>query len=177
MLFRSHQDLPFERLVEELRPGRRTAQNQLVQVMVAVQNVPLGEIALPGLTLAPVAVDFPAARFDLEVFFTEIDGGIAMQITWATDLYDATTVQRLESHFDVLLASVLREPSLPLSEVPLFQEPERHQLQREWNDSDAEIPGEDVPALFAEQARLRPAAVALSSEEGDRKSTRLNSSH
>ncbi|HEY0514543.1 MAG TPA: amino acid adenylation domain-containing protein [Thermoanaerobaculia bacterium] len=176
----SHQDLPFERLVEELRPERRLSQNPIFQVMFAVQNTPLRAIDLPGLTFAPVEFGFPATRFDLEVFFTETAGGLAVQLTYATDLFDATTIARLEGHLDALLAAVVADPSRRLSELPLLPEPERHQLVFEWSDTAAAIPRDDVAALFAEQARLRPDAVAVSSGEGeltyaelDRRSSRL----
>jgi amino acid adenylation domain-containing protein len=176
----SHQDLPFERLVEELRPERRLAHNPLFQVMFAVQNAPLGEIDLPGLTFSPGAFELAATRFDLEVFFTGFAGGLSVQLTYGTDLFDATTIARLESHLDALLSAVLADPSRRLSELTILSAPERHQLLLDWNDTAAELPGEDVAALFVEQARRRPDAVAVSAEEGeltyaelDRRSSRL----
>ncbi|MEO6191376.1 MAG: amino acid adenylation domain-containing protein [Thermoanaerobaculia bacterium] len=163
----AHQDLPFERLVEELRPERRLSHNPIFQVMFALQNTPLRAIELPGLTFSPVELTFPATRFDLEVFFTESEGGLAVQLTYATDLFDATTIARLESHLDTLLAAALADPSRRLSELSLLAAPERHQLLLGWNDTAAAIPGEDVAALFAAQARLRPDAVAVASDAGD----------
>ncbi len=163
----SHQDLPFERLVEELRPERRLSHNPLFQVMFAVQNTPLGAIELPGLTFSPVEFEFPATRFDLEVFFTEIGNGLSTQITWSTDLFDPATVLRWQEHLGACLAAVIADPSRRLSQIPLLPALESHQLLAEWNDTAAEIPRQDVVALFAEQARRRPGAVAVSSEEGD----------
>src|SRR5215203_1298193 len=90
----AHQDLPFERLVEELRPERRLAHSPIFQVMFALQNAPLRAIELPGLTFSPVEFGFPATRFDLEVYFTELAGGLVVQLTYATDLFDAPTVAR-----------------------------------------------------------------------------------
>ncbi|MFL6233221.1 MAG: amino acid adenylation domain-containing protein, partial [Thermoanaerobaculia bacterium] len=176
----SHQDLPFERLVEELRPERRLSHNPIFQVMVAVQNTPLRPFELPGLAFAPVGFAFPATRFDLEVFFTEANGGLEVQLTYSTDLFDWPTVARLAGHLDNLLAAVLADPGRRLSEIPLLSPPERHQLLAEWNDTAAAIPRQDVAALFREQARRRPEAVAVSAEEGeltyaelDRRSSRL----
>jgi amino acid adenylation domain-containing protein len=163
----AHQDLPFERLVEELRPERRLAHNPIFQVMFAVQNAPLRAIELPGLTFSPLDFDFPATRFDLELFFTETDGGLATQLTWSTDLFDPSTALRLEGHLDALLAAVLADPSRRLSEIPLLSAPEQHQILIDWNDTAAAFPREDVAALFMEQARLRPDAVAVVSEEGE----------
>jgi amino acid adenylation domain-containing protein len=163
----SHQDLPFERLVEELRPERRLSHNPIFQVMFAVQNAPLRPFTLPGLAFAPVDFAFPATRFDLEVFFSEAEGGLEAQLTYSTDLFDWPTVARLAGHLDALLAAVLADPTRRLSEIPLLSAPERHQLLAEWNDTAAAIPREDVASLFAEQARLRPEAVAVSAEAGD----------
>jgi amino acid adenylation domain-containing protein len=163
----SHQDLPFERLVAELRPERQLSHNPLFQVLFAVQNAPLGEVGLPGLTFSPAPFDLPATRFDLEVFFTEVAGELAVQVTYGTDLFDPAMIARLEGHLDALLASVLEEPARRLSELPILALPERHQLLVGWNDTAAELPGEGVAALFVERARRRPEAVAVSSDEGD----------
>jgi amino acid adenylation domain-containing protein len=163
----SHQDLPFERLVEELRPERRLSHNPLFQVMFALQNAPRQAIELPGVTFSAVEFGFPATRFDLEIFFTEAVGGLVLQLTYSTDLFDPTTIARLETHLDALLGSVLADPSRRLSELSLLPAPERHQLVVDWSDTAAEIPDADVASLFAEQARRRPDAVAVASEEGD----------
>ncbi|HEY0558243.1 MAG TPA: amino acid adenylation domain-containing protein, partial [Thermoanaerobaculia bacterium] len=172
--------LPFERLVEDLRPERRLSHNPLFQVMFALQNAPLGEIDLPGLTFTPEPFEFPAARFDLEVFFTAFAGGLSVQVTYGTDLFDAPTIARFEGHLASLLAAVIADPSRRLSELPLLAPPERHQLLAEWNDTAAALPEEDLAALFAAQARRRPEAVAVASEEGelsyaelDRRASRL----
>ena len=163
----AHQDLPFERLVEELRPDRRLAHNPLFQVMFAVQNAPMRAIELPGITFSAVDFEFPATRFDLEIFFTEAAGGMAVQLTYSTDLFDAATIARLEGHLDTLLAAVLADPSRRLSELALLTAPEIHQVRLAWNDTEAAIPAEDVAALVSAQARRRPGAVAVSAEEGD----------
>jgi amino acid adenylation domain-containing protein len=163
----SHQDLPFERLVEELRPERRLAHNPLFQVMFALQNTPLRTLELPGLVLAPVELDFPATRFDLEIFFTEVAGDLAIQLTCSADLFETVSALRLLDHLQALLAAAIAEPSRRLSELPLLSAAERQQALVEWNDTAAEIPREDLAALFAEQARQRPDRVAVSSEEGE----------
>ncbi len=163
----AHQDLPFERLVEELRPDRRLAHNPLFQVMFAVQNAPMRAIELPGITFSALDFEFPATRFDLEIFFTEAAGGMAVQLTYGTDLFDAATIARLEGHLDTLLAAVLADPSRRLAELALLTVPEVHQVRLAWNDTAAAIPAEDVAALFSAQARRRPDAVAVSSEAGE----------
>jgi amino acid adenylation domain-containing protein len=185
----SHQDLPFERLVEELRPERRLAENPLFQVMCAMQNAPLREIGLPGLRFSPVDLSFPATRFDLEIHFSQHAGTLesasrrspaaggqetpqtpaaclAVQVTYSTDLFDPATMIRLLGHFETLLAGAAADPARQLSRLPLLAEAERHQLLREWNDTRAEVPREEVAALFFGQARRRPGAAALRTEDG-----------
>jgi amino acid adenylation domain-containing protein len=163
----AHQDLPFERLVEELRPDRRLAHNPLFQVMFAVQNAPMRAIELPGISFSAVDFEFPATRFDLEIFFTEAAGALAVQLTYGTDLFDAATIARLEGHLDTLLAAVLADPSRRLSELALLTAPEMHQVRLAWNDTAAALPAEDVASLFSAQARRRPEAIAVSAEEGE----------
>jgi amino acid adenylation domain-containing protein len=163
----AHQDLPFERLVEELRPDRRLAHNPLFQVMFAVQNAPQRAIDLPGVAFTAVEFALPATRFDLEVFFTESAEGLVVQLTYSTDLFDPATIARLEGHLGTLLGEVLAAPSRRLSELALLPAAERHQLVTGWNDTAAAIPDADVASLFAAQARLRPDAVVVASEAGD----------
>ncbi|MFL6199847.1 MAG: amino acid adenylation domain-containing protein [Thermoanaerobaculia bacterium] len=124
----AHQDLPFERLVEEMRPERRLSLNPLFQVVLAVQNAPLKEVELPGLSLAPVDLDFPVTRFDLEVMVWEADGELTVQLIYDTDLFDRSTIERLAGRFDRLLASVAETPELRVSELPLLGADERRQL-------------------------------------------------
>src|SRR5262249_7880825 len=107
----AHQELPFERLVEELRPERRLAHNPLFQVMVALQNTPLRTLELPGLALAPVELGLAATRFDLELFFAETGGGLAIQLTWATELFDTPSALRLLDHLEALLGAAIAEPA------------------------------------------------------------------
>ncbi|HEX9942197.1 MAG TPA: amino acid adenylation domain-containing protein [Thermoanaerobaculia bacterium] len=163
----SHQDLPFERLVEELRPERRLSHNPLFQVIFAVQNAPVGRIDLPGLSLAPVEFDFPSTRFDLEATFWETADGLVGHLLYSTDLFDPPTIRRLASRFEALLAGMLADPDRRLSDLPLVSEAERHQVLREWSDTAAPLPEAGIADLFAEQVAGRPEAVAVSSEEGD----------
>jgi amino acid adenylation domain-containing protein len=179
----SHQDLPFERLVEELRPERRLAENPLFQVMCAVQNAPRREIELPGLRFAPVDLSFPATRFDFEIHFTQHAANpetaavapasgaasrhLGVQLTYSTDLFEAATMIRLLRHFENLLAGAAADPAQRLSRLPLLGAAERQQLVREWNDTAAAMPRQEVAALFFAQARRRPRAVALRAEDGE----------
>jgi amino acid adenylation domain-containing protein len=163
----SHQDLPFERLVEALNPDRQAGQNPLFQVVFALQNAPLGRLELPGLSLAPVEHGFATTRFDLELTLREGEEGLSGVFTGNADLFDPSTLRRLASHFGTLLSGLLENPGRRLSELPWLGEAERHQVLREWSDTAAPLPPVSLAALFAEQAARRPDAVAVSSEEGD----------
>jgi len=138
----AHQDLPFERLVEELRPERHLAHNPLFQVMFALQNapvVPLAEIDLPGLALAPFPFAVPTAKFDLQLDLTETQTAagqvLAGELRYATDLFDGTTMERMIGHYRTLLAAASGSAAgaeLRLSDLPLLSAGEQHQLACEW---------------------------------------------
>ncbi|HEX3126991.1 MAG TPA: amino acid adenylation domain-containing protein [Thermoanaerobaculia bacterium] len=123
----SHQDLPFERLVEEMRPDRRLAVNPLFQVILAVQNAPRREVELPGVSLELLDVENPVARFDLEVLVWEQEDGLTVRLVHDADLFDRATIARLARHFDRLLAA-LEDPDLRLSGLPLLSQAETREL-------------------------------------------------
>ena len=159
-----HQDLPFERLVQELRPERQLSRNPLFQVAMALQNAPSGDAELTGVTFSPLEHETPAAVFDLELHGIELGDRLAVELVYQEDLFEAATIRRMAGQLERLLAAVVEDPARRLSELPLLGGPERHQLLREWNDTGAEAPG-DMVSLILEQARLRPAALALSRGE------------
>ncbi|HEV3073508.1 MAG TPA: non-ribosomal peptide synthase/polyketide synthase, partial [Thermoanaerobaculia bacterium] len=176
----AHQDLPFERLVEEVRPERRLSQNPLFQVMCVLQNAPRGaaELAdLAGLSLSRLDAGAPDAKFDLALSWYEgLPAGTAgtagtagaagagrallAHLSYAADLFDPPTAARLLGHLRELLAGLAADPAARLSALPWLAAAERHQLAVEWNDAPAEI-GEDVVARFARVAAADPHAPAL----------------
>ncbi len=163
----AHQDLPFEKLVEELRPERHLSHNPLFQVMFALQNAPASAVELPGLTLSPVEFVIPDTKFDLVLTCVEVGAALDGMVDYATDLFDAATARRMTAQLATLLAGAAAEPARRLSQLPLLDAGERHQLLVEWNDTAAAVPSTDVGSLFLEQARRRPQAVAVSSGAGD----------
>ncbi|HYG63341.1 MAG TPA: condensation domain-containing protein, partial [Thermoanaerobaculia bacterium] len=163
----SHQDLPFERLVEELQPERRLSHNPLFQVMCVLQNAPGGRIDLPGLRFEPMQLHFPTTRFDLEMMFWEQGEGLGGHFTYATDLFEEATVQRMIGHLLNLASGAIETPGRRLSDLPLLAPAERCQLLHEWNDTAAPLPDATLLDLFREQVAHRPDAIALSSPEGD----------
>jgi amino acid adenylation domain-containing protein len=158
----AHQDLPFERLVDELAVGRSLDRNPLFQTLLAVQNAPVEALDLPGLTLSPVEAETATAKFDLSLALGTSAQGLAGAIEYATDLFDAATVHRFAGWFARLLAGAVADPEQPLRELPLLTPSELQQTLTAWNDTATAYPREaTIHALFAEQAALRPTSVAL----------------
>ncbi|MFL6199189.1 MAG: amino acid adenylation domain-containing protein [Thermoanaerobaculia bacterium] len=152
----AHQDLPFEHLVQKLRPERHLAVTPLFQVVCAMQNAPVGRMDLPGLTLAPVDLVPTTTRFDLELHGWEMEDGLLAQVAYSTELFDAATVRRLVGQLETLLRAAMADPAKRLSELPLLAEAERHQLLREWNDT--AVP-EGIVGLISAHDPAAPAVV------------------
>ena len=166
----THQDLPFERLVEELQPDRDLSRHPLFQVLFTLENAPTAAapLALPGITLSPVRTELGSARIDLALELAESPRGLRGLAEYSTDLFEKPTIERLTVHLGRLLQGVAEDPQLRLSTLPLMAEAERHQLLVEWNgngSSPAEgtegSPGPGVYQLFAAQARRTPDAPAV----------------
>ncbi|MER6175999.1 amino acid adenylation domain-containing protein [Streptosporangium sp. NPDC001681] len=164
-----NQDVPFERLVDELSDGRDPSRTPLVQAMVALQNVPERPLEFTGARTEGFRLPHVSAIFDLTLEFVERDGALDVMIEYSTDLFDRETAERMAGHLEVLLAAVTEAPDRPLARLPLLTEAERRSLAG-WNgrlrDRRADLP---VHRLFAERVRRAPDAVAL--ECGERRWT------
>lgn len=164
----AHQDLPFEKLVEELQPERNLSNSPLFQVMFAFQNLPSSELELTNLTMRPVRVKTPTAQFDLSLSIVENPDGLMCALEYSTDLFDADRIRRMADHFQALLEGIAAGPQRRVTELPLLTAREQHQLLVEWNsvklsreyDSDA-----CVHHLVETQAAQAPDAVAVVSGE------------
>ncbi len=159
----AHQDLPFERLVEDLAPERHLGRTPLVQVLFSFQNARAAGLRLPGLALAPLALPGGSAKFDLTLTVGERRGGIggiAGGFEFSRDLFDEPTIGRLAGHLQALLAGLVADPDAPLSEASLLTAGERAQLLA-WNDTARPLPAAGLATLFAETVRRAPAAPAL----------------
>jgi amino acid adenylation domain-containing protein len=173
----AHQDLPFEKLVEDQQPERDLGHNPLFQVMFVFQNVPTlspkqNRAAPPQSSTPPAGmpVGNATAKFDLTLFALENERSLAGAIEYNTDLFEATTIQRLVDHFQNLLAAAVADPDRPLSELNFLSETERRQILFEWNATDAGYPRDAcLQDLFAMQAAKTPPAVALAA--GDQQVT------
>ncbi|MEH1780418.1 MAG: amino acid adenylation domain-containing protein [Nostoc sp.] len=159
----THQDLPFDILVEKLQPERDLSRNPLVQVMFALQNVSRSSSDLSGLTIhdLPLPLD-ETVRFDLEVNCQEVMGNLEGIWSYSTDLFDATTISRIVRHFQTLLQAIVVNPKALISELPLLTTAEQQQLLVEWNNTTKEYPqNKCIHQLFEEQVARTPDAIAV----------------
>jgi amino acid adenylation domain-containing protein len=157
----SHQDVPFEWLADELETERTLNRTPLFQVMLSLQNTPSENLELPGVRLTQLPTDNGTAKFDLELNVRQVAEGIAGSMTYSTDLYDASTVDRLLGHLVRFLEAAAREPDQRISCLSLLSEAERQQLVVEWNAASGScaIMGCALRRI-AVQAERTPAAVA-----------------
>ncbi|HEU4323903.1 MAG TPA: condensation domain-containing protein, partial [Roseiflexaceae bacterium] len=156
-----HQDLPFERLVEEIKPPRDLSRSPLFQVMMVLQNVPSSAIDLPGLTMRPQDVDRAAVKFELELMLFEQQGQLVGHIGYNTDLFEDATIVRMAGHFQTLLAGIAADPDRPVRLLPLLSEAERRTFA-EWNTPPWPLPpSQCLHELVAGQAARTPDATAL----------------
>ncbi|MFJ7209114.1 amino acid adenylation domain-containing protein [Streptomyces sp. NPDC098789] len=157
-----HQELPFDRLVEELAPSRDLSRNPLAQVGFVLQNAPATTPELTGLAVETVPVTRDSAHMDLDLQLAEEDGCFTGFAEFALDLFDAPSVARLLGHWTTLLGAAVRAPDTRLSALPMLTAAELERELHTWNDTDGELPaGLRVDQLFARQAARTPDADAV----------------
>ncbi|MCP4656766.1 MAG: AMP-binding protein, partial [bacterium] len=155
----AHQDLPFSRLVEELQPERHMLQTPLYQVLFVLQNATRGALELPGLRTRPLDNEDQPEDHDFTFYLEEDRARLVGRLNYSTELYDATTIQRLLQHFKALAAAMVADPRRRLSQLPLLCAAERQQLRSEWNDT-GPAPARSSIQRFFEQPSARSAARA-----------------
>ncbi|MER5303568.1 non-ribosomal peptide synthase/polyketide synthase [Streptomyces lasiicapitis] len=166
----AHQDVPFEQVVDEVRPARDTSRTPLFQVMVVLQNTPAADLDLPGLSVEDVESELEHAAFDLTLEFAETDSGALHGVlTYNTDLFDTGTAQRMADQLATLLTAVADDPHRPLGALPLAAESELKSLLDQGRGAAGAVPAATLPELFEGQAARTPDAVAL--DEGGRQWT------
>ena len=176
----SHQDLPFEKLVEELQPERSLSHNPLFQVTLSLQNVPQA-LGLGNFIIDPMGFDGSTTRLDLEAYFWDLPEGLAGEFVYSTDLFDRRTIQRLLQRFQILLVGLTRNPDARVSELPLLTPDERDQLLPEKKLTRTTVPTAGCIHKFferqVEQSPKRPAICyeeeRLSYDELNRRANRL----
>ena len=160
-----HQEVPFEKVVEELQPHRSLSHAPLFQVMLAFQNYGNLATKVGELTLSRMEVESRTAQFDLLLFIDEDERGLSGSFEYSTDLFDEATITRMVGHFTMVLQGVADNPDEIVSAVPLLTEPEHNRLVVEWNRTTTAFPtGNCLHDLFELQVRQTPNAIALISE-------------
>ena len=158
----AHQDVPFERLVEELSPERSLGHTPLFQVMFSLQNNAGEERTLDGVAVRPLTALAPAAKFDMTLTLAEREDGVRGVLEYALDLFDEAAATRLATHFCVLLEAAAADPALPVSRLPLLTATERRRAVVDWNHTAREMPDERLLHRLVEaQAARTPDAVAV----------------
>ncbi|WP_243147016.1 non-ribosomal peptide synthetase [Scytonema sp. UIC 10036] len=155
----ANQDLPFEKLVQELQPERSLSYHPLFQVMFVLQNTPRQTLELPGLTVTPVEIDSLASQLDLALSIEETEQGLRGIWEYNTDLFDVGTIERLNGHFQTLLEAIVAFPEQVVGQLPMLTSAE-HQLLSEWNNTQVDYPQRCIHELFEEQVKRSPNAVA-----------------
>jgi non-ribosomal peptide synthetase component F len=127
----AHQDMPFDKLVEELQPERSLSHNPLVQVLFVMQNIPKLKRELPGLELLPFEMPITRSKFDFAVFMVEGDEGLTGNWLYSTDLFERATILRMAGHLENLLRNAVAEPDTRLQALEFFSEEERQKAGAE----------------------------------------------
>jgi Penicillin amidase/Condensation domain len=162
----AHQELPLEKLMEELQPQRDLSYNPLFQVSFVLQNAPLPIQHLPGMALTVFEVKNQIFKFDLTVNLEENLDEISANFEYSTDLFDAATICRMAGPFQTLLKEIAANPDRCIEELALLTENERYQLLREWNDAPVDYPRDRcIYQLFEQQEERTPDAVAVVFED------------
>ncbi|MEU5695256.1 amino acid adenylation domain-containing protein [Actinosynnema sp. NPDC020468] len=163
----AHQDLPFERVVEEVNPARSAARHPLFQVMLMLQNTAEGAFAFDGLDTRPLPLGDDVAKFDLSFALRELrtaagaPNGLEGAVNYASDLFDLADARRLAERLVRVLRSVTAAPDRPVGRTDVLDPAERERILVGWNDTAVPVPEATLPQVFEDRARRAPDAVAL----------------
>jgi amino acid adenylation domain-containing protein len=157
----SHQDLPFEKLVEELQPERAMSHAPIFQVMFVFQNTPDTTISFGALNARPIGFEMGIAKFDLLLEMAETPEGLRAGLQYNTDLFERATIERMLDHFATLLGGIVANPDAPVSQLPLMADAERQRVLTDFNDSGMSVAELSVVQLVERQVAQTPDAVAL----------------
>src|SRR5262249_37223354 len=164
-----HQDIPFERLVEELGVERSLNTTPVFQVSFAVQNAPMGMRQLKGLEIEPLMSEQMHVRFDIEVQIFEEEGELWIHWMYKRDLFDRWRIGQMAAHYERLLVAVAANPEMRLEQLDILSGQEQRLLLEEFNPAPSVVQDQNFVELFEQQEKLSPNAVAV--EFGDRRLT------
>jgi amino acid adenylation domain-containing protein len=134
----AHQDLPFELVVDALKPERSVSHSPLVQVLFALQNVPSMAMSINDALLSPLAIDSATAKFDLSLLLSETPSGLEGGVEFNTDLFDRTTIEQFAAHYAALVRAATARPDSPVSQLAFISDEERRSLAA-WNDTEVPL--------------------------------------
>ena len=171
----ANQDIPFEKVVDIVEPERNLSYSPLFQVMMMLQNNPVGELKFSGLSLGSVEFEFAVSKFDITLNFSETPNGLYGSIEYNTDLFESNTIERMAKHFEVLVEQIIENPRKQIKDLEILTSAEKHQLLVDWNDTRADYPKEKcIHQLFEEQVERTPNKVAVVFEEAELTYRQLN---
>ncbi|OJT18526.1 hypothetical protein BO221_41470 [Archangium sp. Cb G35] len=163
----AHQDVPFEKLISHLGVERSSHHSPLVQVAFVWNRISQSMAdALPGLATRPIELSSTASKFDLALIVLENGSSLEISADFSTELFEASTVQRMLEHYVRLLEHALRAPDTHLEALTLLSEPEREQVVRSFNDTERPFESATYASLFQAQATRAPEAPALLARDG-----------
>ncbi|VEP16805.1 Amino acid adenylation domain protein [Hyella patelloides LEGE 07179] len=185
-----YQDLPFEKLVEELKPERTLSHSPVFQTMFILQNFPLPKLSMSGLDISILEPDNSTAKFDLTLEIREvnpelttaleynrqqgIEDGLIGTLEYNIDLFDAATISRMAEHFQILLEAIVTNPHQPVNQLPILTAAEQNKLLIEWNDTKTDYSEICIHHLFETQVAKTPNAVAVKFAERELTYKELN---
>ncbi|GHO80005.1 hypothetical protein KSD_77760 [Ktedonobacter sp. SOSP1-85] len=171
----AHQDLPFERLVEDLQPERDLSRQPLFQIMFILLNTPPQNVVLDQLSIKMVEFERKSSKFDLSLQIEATDQGLSLLVEYSTDLFDADTIERMMQHWRQILQAIVADPQQRIATVPLLIEAQREELLHHWNDTGTTYPrSASLHQLFEEQVERSPDAVAVVFEGAELSYAELN---
>ncbi|MEM8531146.1 MAG: amino acid adenylation domain-containing protein [Chloroflexota bacterium] len=159
-----HQDMPLEKILDELHIERNVSYTPLFQVMFVLQNAPMKPLELPGLMSEHLDIDSGTAKFDLSLSIEETPDHLIGSLEYNTDIFDTSSIERLQKHLRHLLTQIVAAPERPVSYLDILTPAEQHQLLVEWNATRVDSHEATVLSLFDTQAQTIPDAVAVASD-------------
>lgn len=170
-----HQDLPFEKLVKELRLERDMSRNPLFQIVLSLQAEANKTVELPELIATLQEPNVTATRLDLELHLRDEPEGLSGIFVYNVDLFGARTIRRLIGHYKTLLAEMIAHPDSRISNLTLLKPSEQQQILVDWNDTSSHYPNDScLPSLFEAHAQSRPDAIAVASPMSDSEPSELS---
>ncbi|TKH92117.1 condensation domain-containing protein, partial [Bacillus cereus] len=161
----SHQDFPFEKLVEVLQPNRDMSTSPIFQVMFVLQNASMKNLEMSGIKIEQLEIHSGTSKFDLTLSMMEEETILSGSIEYNTELFNQDTIEKMIEHFTLLLEGIVENPNQCLSELPLLTDHEQ-QMLLEWNETETEYPKDKCfHELFEKQVEKTPDAIAVAFEE------------